>query len=488
MSLTDQVRGLLDQAGRSFEGSAQERVQALATRLDEPLRVAIAGKVKAGKSTLLNALVGEELAPTDAGECTRIVTWYRDGHTYSVVLQPREGEPRQVRFEREGGALYVDLGGTPPEDVAHLDVTWPSGRLRQTTLIDTPGIESINATVSQRTVDFLTPDDDRARQADAVLYLMRHLHGSDVRFLESFHDDELAQPSPVNALGVLSRADEVGACRLDAMESAGRIAARMAADERLRRLVQTVVPVAGLVAEAAATLAEAEHQALARLAGLPADGREALLLSADRFATDDHAIPVTAVEREALLERFGLFGVRRAIDDLAEGRATTSQALAERLTALSGLVELRSLLADRFAERAGLLKARSALDGLEEVATEAGTSVGTDLIAAIEQVRAGAHELVEVRLLDQLRSGAITLKAAEAEELERLVGGGGPAARLGLTPDASPDEQTQALYEALGTWQSRSESPMSPQPVKDAARVAVRTCEGLLGQLATTTT
>ena len=36
-------------------------------RLDAPLRVAIAGKIKAGKSTLLNALLGEEIAPTDAG-------------------------------------------------------------------------------------------------------------------------------------------------------------------------------------------------------------------------------------------------------------------------------------------------------------------------------------------------------------------------------------------------------------------------------------
>ena len=34
-----------------------------ASRLDGPLRVAIAGKVKAGKSTLLNALVGEKVAP-----------------------------------------------------------------------------------------------------------------------------------------------------------------------------------------------------------------------------------------------------------------------------------------------------------------------------------------------------------------------------------------------------------------------------------------
>ena len=54
-------------------------------RLDEPLRVAIAGRVKAGKSTLLNALVGERLAATDAGECTRIVTWYRNALGYRVV-------------------------------------------------------------------------------------------------------------------------------------------------------------------------------------------------------------------------------------------------------------------------------------------------------------------------------------------------------------------------------------------------------------------
>ena len=41
-------------------------------RLAEPLRIAIAGMVKAGKSTLLNAIMGEEIAPTDTGECTRM--------------------------------------------------------------------------------------------------------------------------------------------------------------------------------------------------------------------------------------------------------------------------------------------------------------------------------------------------------------------------------------------------------------------------------
>jgi ATPase subunit of ABC transporter with duplicated ATPase domains len=68
-TLLDSVRSLMEAATRSYAGvpPAAARLQAVIDRLDEPLRVAIAGKVKAGKSTLLNALVGEELAPTDAG-------------------------------------------------------------------------------------------------------------------------------------------------------------------------------------------------------------------------------------------------------------------------------------------------------------------------------------------------------------------------------------------------------------------------------------
>ena len=118
----------------------RHRLQAVLDRLDEPLRVAIAGKVKAGKSTLLNALVGEELAPTGAGECTRIVTWYRDGITYRATLEPRHGDARQVPFTRDGGAITIDLGGTDAGDVNRLVIEWPSSSLRQMTLIDTPGI------------------------------------------------------------------------------------------------------------------------------------------------------------------------------------------------------------------------------------------------------------------------------------------------------------------------------------------------------------
>ncbi len=69
-------------------------IAGLEQRLREPLRLAIAGMVKAGKSTLLNAMLGEQIAPTDTAECTRVVTWYRYSATPTITMHPREGEPR----------------------------------------------------------------------------------------------------------------------------------------------------------------------------------------------------------------------------------------------------------------------------------------------------------------------------------------------------------------------------------------------------------
>lgn len=483
--MIDQVRELLRAAGPVFAGTPGEvALERTIARVDEPLRVAIAGKVKAGKSTLLNALVGEKLAPTDTNECTRIVTWYRDGDTYRVLVHPSDGSaPVQARFHRDEGAIEIDLAGRQPEDVDHFDVTWPSPGLRQTTLIDTPGIGSLNDQVAERSFEFLDAADEDT-PADAVIYLMRHVHGADLRLLESFHDTTVSLPNPVNAIGVLSRADEIGVGRLDAVGSARRIANRYGTDPRMRRLVQVVVPVAGLLAETAATLTEAEFRMLAALAAIDSAQLDPLLLSVDRFVQANPETPLTSLEREHLLARFGLFGVRLALSMIRRAVVSSSQELADELRARSGLVELRELLSTLFLERAEVLKARSALLALDRLCREHAGHPGVDELAAeVEQTIASAHPFQELSTLAAVRSGVVRSRSAERlAELERLLGGAGGAAhrRLGLDAAADVDALRSAAVEALGRWQNTAENPMSDRDLVVASQVAVRTLEGLL--------
>ena len=478
------VREVLAQAAVVYTGTDQDEVlrRALA-RLDEPLRVAIAGKVKAGKSTLLNALVGEELAPTDEGECTRIVTWYRDGLTYRVTLHPVEGPPRQVPFVRDGGAIDVNLGGLEHGEVDRLEVEWPSSRLAHMTLIDTPGMGSLSTDISERAEHFLVPETEES-EADAVLYLMRHLHRTDLDFLETFRDERSG--TPVNSVAVLSRADEVGVGRIDSLESAAKIAERCRNDPRIRAVAQTVVPVAGLLAQSGATLREDEFRALATIAAAPADDVNRLLLSADRFVNSTAPFLLTDIERQDLLDRFGVFGIRLSTMLLREGTATTSSALSAELIARSGLTELRRVLLHQFADRSDLLKARSALGTLEVVLEQHPTATSSSLSSRIEQITANAHEFAELRLLNDIRVGVVTGKPDEIAAMERLLGVKGPTTtdRLGIEPTDDVARLHMALVSELQRWQRKAENPLSTPDLVTAARTLVRTCEGLLAGLA----
>jgi hypothetical protein len=481
-TLAGQVRELLQEAVGAYRGTAHERpLREIAGTLDEPLRVAIAGRVKAGKSTLLNALIGEEVAATDAGECTRVVTWYSDGVATRAWIYPRGGTPRQVPFTRAQGATTIDLGGYRADDLDRIRVEFPSTRLAQMSLIDTPGTSSLSTALSARTRAFLTEGDEEDGGADAVIYLMRHLHASDVNFLEAFHDAGLGGTTPVNAIGVLSRADEVGAGRTDAIDLARRIALQYRRDQRVRGLVQTVVPVAGLLAQAGSTLRERQYAALETLGRAPASVATPVLLSADRFASESAVVGVPVGQRRELLDRLGLFGVRLSVALIQQQLVGSATDLARELVERSGLPEFRAVLLSQFTMRRDVLKSYRALQAIQAALAAQPVTGAAHLRAQVEQVMASAHDFAELRLLNDLRTGEPELPEAQREAMEVLLGanGGTPRARLGLPAEASGEELRSALLAELSRWQRLAESPVADQGAKRAAAVLKRTCEGL---------
>lgn len=466
------------------DAAATAALEGYARRLAEPLRVAVAGMVKAGKSTLLNAIIGEEIAPTDTGECTRIVTWYKYGHSPRITLFPVDGEPRVLPLKRVEGRLVFALGAAQAEDVDRLVVEWPSESLRDLTLIDTPGIASLSDDVAARSLRFLTPE-DAPSEADAIIYLMRHMHASDLRFLESFRDTEAGRSGTVNAVAVLSRADEIGAGRIDSLLSAGDIAERYRRDHSLRKLALGVVPVAGLLAQSARSMRQADYESLALLAGMDRAAREKLLLSADRFLRATMPEGLRAEARASLLERFGLFGIRLGVVLIRAG-FTDPTPLAHELARRSGLDPLLAMVERQFQARSEALKARTALVGVETLIRTSPHEGSGRLAAALERLQANAHEFRELRLLATLRTAGSSLSYDLAVEAERLIGGAGtdPYLRLALEPEAAPEEIMAEARECLRRWRLVSENPLTDRSGQEVCRVVMRSCEGVLADCA----
>ncbi len=497
MSTSDNVRAILGGtiqaywADRTYDNrpDVHNELEWIGRRLNQPIRIALAGTLKAGKSTLVNALVGEDIAPTDATEATRIVTWFRNGPTPKVTANHRGGRRSNVPITRgttgsssERG-LTFDFASLDPVDVVDLDVEWPAAELIGMTIIDTPGTSSLNRDVSERTLRLLVPEDGVPR-VDAVVFLLRTLNAADVALLKQIGELVGGSAGALGVIGVASRADEIGAGRIDAMMSAKDVASRFTSEMDRTGICQAVVPVSGLLALTARTLRQSEFVALEKLAATDAAELTKAMLSVDRFVREDSALPVDSATRAALLDRFGMFGVRISIAVLRAG-ISDSVALADELLERSGLIALHDVIDQQFAQRSDLLKAHTALLALRQFVQANPIYATPHILADIDPLLADTHAFEELRLLSQLHSRPTTLNSDEMASLRRVIGGSGTdaASRLGLQPDA-PYDGPRAAFAATQRWRRRADHPLNDPFTTRACRAAVRSAEALVAEYA----
>ncbi len=172
--LLDRTVRHVEALGDGFE-AAVDTLKHLENRLStESFHLAILGQFKRGKSTFLNALLGQELLPTSVIPLTSIPTFIRWGSDHRVRIVFADGRPDEVVDATDPGEVTELLEGFVTEEanpenrlgVLQADVWCPADILaRGLVLIDTPGIGSTYQHNTETTLNFLP-------QCDAALFLV----------------------------------------------------------------------------------------------------------------------------------------------------------------------------------------------------------------------------------------------------------------------------------------------------------------------------
>jgi dynamin family protein len=459
-------------------------------RLSAPLQVAVAGRIKSGKSTLVNALIGRRVAPTDVGECTRLVTRFQYGTVDRVEVVLNDGTKQVLPFDA-GGVIPNDLD-VDFDKVSHLEAYLTNAVLRDLTVIDTPGLGSLDAASVRRTEQLLGaarhrredgdepgaagngegPDgadadelDPTSRNAvagaEAVLYVVTQgVRADDQQALAAFTAATASREAgPVNAIAVLNKADTIAPESVTGSNGDTWTAATLLAEKQamtLKPRVADVIPVIGLLAESAESggFTSADADALRQLSQLDDATWETMLVSADIFTSWECDVP--AGTRVRLLEKLDLYGVRTAVDALRADPELTAGALRRTLLNASGLAGLRARLDAVFRARADGIKAAAALASVTALAHASGDPGERQRVHDAIEVLLAKPEAHQLRLLEALTlvtSGAVSMPEDLAEEVLRVGSSADVGEQLGMRGRPQHELAAYAL-ERAGWWRS----------------------------------
>lgn len=165
-SLPDDFRQCLADT-EMLECISAGEIQAFRERFESNVfNLVVMGEFKRGKSSVINALIGEDILPVGVVPLTAIATILEYGETATAQILFQDGNHKEVGVQ----ALwdFATEKGNPNNEkgVSEVRVSWPSPWLKSgVRLIDTPGIGSVYQHNSAVTYDLLP-------RADAVLLVL----------------------------------------------------------------------------------------------------------------------------------------------------------------------------------------------------------------------------------------------------------------------------------------------------------------------------
>lgn len=475
--MSARVRQLCDDAiAHLVPGPGLTMIEQVRDKLAVPLTVTVAGGVSSGKSTMVNALLGQRIAAVDAGECTRVVTEFRYAAYERAEVIGTDGRVDVLPLNR--GRMPERLG-RPVEEISSVVVHLSNALLTHLAVVDTPGLNTVTEVNEATTSSFLGIIGREGEQtasavsrADALLFLLPLLRQSDAEALRGF--SKLfggSSLSSASALAVLSKVDRL-AKDGDPMVAAAPIAGRVAAE--LRGVVSGVVPVIGLLAETAqaAEFNEADARALAAVAAItdPFD-REDMLLTTDDFLAFE-SLELERAQRQRLLSMLDLYGLKVAVRAADEG-ARTASAFLKVFDEASGFAALRNAVVHRFAGQSEVFKAHAAMSDLRRASYLRNDPDNQRALRALRspleklELDPSLHALRLLEVGQAVASGSLVLPEALLADVVALTEVADPLSAVGARAGRSRD----AASAGAARWSAWENDPRRSPMESRLARV-----------------
>ncbi|GAB3082353.1 dynamin family protein [Corynebacterium aquatimens] len=452
--LLQQAVEALGSGGPALAGPANE----LAQLVNRPMRVAIIGRLKSGKSTLVNALTETHIAATGSLECTMAVSVYEEGAPARAEVVGLDEATETIPLT---GGVLKELP-RPLDEVDFVRQFVPIARLRTLGIIDTPGTATLtveNEARTRRTLIDGAKDTKRASSwADGVVFLSDSAPRDDERtFLADL------QMTPLTTIGVVSRADSFGAGAfgpVDPLQQAATYAGRIA--QQLKGSVGVMVPLSGLLAESALT-GRVRGETVRQLAALAPLDRATLL---DFIEVGDPSRVVegfSAAERDELLDVVGEYGLMYGRRAAAEGGPT---GLMEWMRQTSGIDRLTEIITQDMPYYAMLQRAVRVVDVLEDLESN---PAARDHVRWVMSVLLSQPAMERVLLYRSfIRTVASSPDSQLVPRISAAIQATIPAETAGVDPSAPPQAVQEALRRELGVMRELAMTPLSA--AEDEAR------------------
>ncbi len=150
-------------------GEALRRVIAARERLARPLTIAIMGEFSAGKSTFVNALLGEAVAPMGVLPTTNTINVFRRGTGRGARVHYRDGSISTVSAD-ELDAYLRNLDDKEADRIRHLEIDRVGERMGDAAVVDTPGLNALDDYHEKVAREFI-------EEADAVVWIFSATQG-----------------------------------------------------------------------------------------------------------------------------------------------------------------------------------------------------------------------------------------------------------------------------------------------------------------------